>query len=182
MNTKTKAALITCVAMLLLTVVGLGLPIWSYAVTGKVKPSLQAITAAVTAAPPAHTAPTASPVQGAETKYEQLTVETMASFYETIIVILLGILAVVGTLAFWSVRLISRTTAEDVAREAARAIIKDSREFRAEVDVAINKAVDEGLEEIREKLEALDAAVTKLSKPDDAAEGATGTVAAPEEE
>jgi len=114
--------------------------------TGELKPGHKIIENVMTA--------NCNPLKACGDQSESYLVEALASFYDTIITIVLALLAVVAGLAIWSVRLISRATAEDIAREATKSVIKDSREFYDDVADTVADQVRGALEEIRRQLEA----------------------------
>lgn len=81
--------------------------------------------------------------------------DLITAFYSTVISLLLGAIAAIAALAFWTVRLVSRSTAEDIARDAAKAVLADSREFNQTLQEQIGRLIDERLEEMRGTLEAV---------------------------
>jgi hypothetical protein len=102
--------------------------------------------------------------------------DALTAFYSTVISLIIGMLALIGALAFFTIRLVSRNAAEDIAIEAAQKIVKDSREFHAELTKTISTLVearfeelDQSFEEVNGQIEALTDALQKL-RTEEAAE------------
>jgi hypothetical protein len=87
--------------------------------------------------------------------------EALTSFYGTIISVLIGILALVGAMAFFTIRLVTKNAAEEMALEAAGKIIRDSRDFERTMNSAIAAAVDKKVEA---RLEEMDLAMEEIGQ------------------
>lgn len=101
---------------------------------------------------------------GAPSGVLAVSVGDLATFYETIITILGVALAIVAGLAYWSVRLVSRATAEDIAMNAAEKIITDSKKFSDLLRGTIRKYVDREMDKFRESLEPLEEMETRITR------------------
>ncbi|TQM17056.1 hypothetical protein FB548_0424 [Pseudoxanthomonas sp. 3HH-4] len=79
--------------------------------------------------------------------------DVLTSFYETVISILLAVVAVVAGLAFWTIKVVTRAQAEETATEAATRILGDHEGFRRRLNEVVEEAVELRMEEVNSKLE-----------------------------
>lgn len=82
--------------------------------------------------------------------------DTLTSFYEAVISILLGVIGVVAGLAFWTIKVVSKGQAEETAQEAAEKIIGNHDGFTNKLKDAVSREIGERLEEVQAKLEDLE--------------------------
>jgi hypothetical protein len=82
--------------------------------------------------------------------------DTLADFYETLISLLLAVVAVVAGLAFWTVKVVSRNQAEETAQAAAEKIIGGHDGFSNKLRDAISTELGDRLEELLGKIEELE--------------------------
>ncbi len=79
--------------------------------------------------------------------------DVLTSFYETVISILLTVLAMVAGLAFWTIKVVTRAQAEETATEAAARILGNHDGFRERLAEVVDNAVELRMEEVNAKLE-----------------------------
>jgi hypothetical protein len=79
--------------------------------------------------------------------------DTLTGFYEAVISILLGLLALVAGLAFWTIKVVTKSQAEETAMEAARSILGGHDSFKKRLEEVVSEAVSLRMEEINAKLE-----------------------------
>lgn len=84
----------------------------------------------------------------------------LASFYQSVIAILVTVIGLLATLSFLTIRHISKTAAEDMAVDAARKVINDSREFEEDVVVRIDEIVKAAFDDFA----AMKGNIEKLTK------------------
>lgn len=89
--------------------------------------------------------------------------DTLTTFYETVITMLLGLLALVGGLAYYSVKFVSRTQAEEAARDAAEKVLGGHEGFANKLRDMVSKEVSDGLAEVNAKLGSLDESVPETT-------------------
>lgn len=82
--------------------------------------------------------------------------DTLTGFYETVISLLLGVLALVAGLAFWTIKVVTKAQAEETAMTEATRILGDHDNFRDRLSNVVKEAVDRQMEEVRAKLERLE--------------------------
>jgi len=80
--------------------------------------------------------------------------DSVTSFYETVITVLLATLGVVTALAVWTIRSLSRAQAEEAARAAVLEIIGGHADFKKQLSVEVQGQVDLAMEVMREELES----------------------------
>lgn len=111
----------------------------------------------------------------------------VASFYETIIAILFGVVALLATLAFISIRTLSKIAAEDMAVEAAKQAISDSNSFREDVGIIVDDSVSAALKQIVKLKKGVDQLTNAVADLDgrvsqfQADQHVVGTASPPEE-
>ncbi len=79
--------------------------------------------------------------------------DSVTSFYETVITVLLSTLAVVTALAVWTIKALSKAQAEEVARAAVLDIMGGHADFRKRLEEEVGGQLDIALEVIREQFE-----------------------------
>jgi hypothetical protein len=92
--------------------------------------------------------------------------DSLTSFYSTLVSALLTTLGLVGAMAFVTIRMVSSNAAEDTAREVALRVLKDSKEFHKEVSRLVEQRfeeTDEAIEDINVQLEQMSEALQSLS-------------------
>jgi hypothetical protein len=89
--------------------------------------------------------------------------DTLTTFYETVITGLLGLLALVGGLAYYSVKFVSRTQAEEAARDAAEKILGGHDGFSNKLRDLVSKEVAGGLAEVNAKLSSMEESVPQTT-------------------
>lgn len=82
--------------------------------------------------------------------------DTLTSFYETVISTLLAVIAVVAGLAFWTIKVVSKNEAEETAQAAAEKIIGGHDGFSNKLRDAVSSELGDRLEELSAKIEELD--------------------------
>lgn len=82
--------------------------------------------------------------------------DTLTGFYETVISLLLGLLALVAGLAFWTIKVVTKAQAEETAMSEATRILGNHDNFRDRLANVVKEAVDRQMEEVRAKLERLE--------------------------
>lgn len=102
---------------------------------------------------------------GAETVLEHLS--ALASFYQTVIAILVFMIGLLATLSFLTIRHVSKTAAEDMAVDAAKRVISDSSSFRDDVTVIVDESVSVAVSELaslKSDVDALTKAIAGIDK------------------
>lgn len=77
--------------------------------------------------------------------------DTITSFYETLITLLLSILAVVTAVAVWTIKVISKAQAEEVAKAAALEILGGHDDFRNRLKEEVKKQLEFEMDVVREQ-------------------------------
>lgn len=87
-------------------------------------------------------------------------IDILTNFYETVIGYLILLLTIVAGFAFWTVKVVTKSQAEETAIAEATRILGDHDGFRDRlaslVQKAAKEAVDRQMEEVRAKLERLE--------------------------
>lgn len=151
MGLRTKDKLVGMAPLLLLLAILIGFPLYSLCSEGSIKPGHEIIQKVALSQ--------CQNEADCKDHINALNIEELSSFYDTVITVLLAVLAVVAGLAVWSLRLISHAAAEDIAREAVRGIIKDSREFHDKITNAIKDEVQDRFSSIQERLDQIEKAL-----------------------
>lgn len=102
-----------------------------------------------------------SDASGAEAFGRQL--DTLTSFYETLIGVLIALLAIAVGFAFWTINFVSRQRAEAIAKSAVAEVIA-SREFESKVRTAADDAVADIQGDLLALAEDLEGSYEKLNK------------------
>lgn len=82
--------------------------------------------------------------------------DTLTGFYETVISLLLGLLALVAGLAFWTIKIVTKAQAEETAISEATRILGNHDGFRESLRTIVRESVDRQMEEVRAKLDRLE--------------------------
>jgi len=120
---KTRHRLLAWAPFIVLVIIFIGFPVYSYSKFGTVQPGHKIIEHTVTQPRTSNTTSSNEP------EGESLTVEALSQFYDTIITILLAVLAAVAGLALLSLRIVSHAHAEDIARGAVHKILRTQKIF-----------------------------------------------------
>lgn len=151
------------VAVISILLAASSLPLYSLATTGSAKPGAFIISQSMRSTP--RQSKTTAPAVGSSEM-----IEALASFYDTLITVLVGILVIVVGLSIWSLRYMSRTAAEEAARDAVHKAIEDSKSLNDRIEGAIETQVTQSLESISKQLEAHDKALRGRESPDETVE------------
>lgn len=79
--------------------------------------------------------------------------DSVTSFYETVITLLLSTLAIVTALAVWTIKAMSKAQVEEAARAAVLDIIGGHVDFRKRLEEEVGRQLDLELEVVREQFE-----------------------------
>jgi hypothetical protein len=79
--------------------------------------------------------------------------DSVTSFYETVITVLLSTLAVVTALAVWTIKALSKAQAEEAARAAVLDIMGGHDDFRKRLEEEVGSQLDLAMDVIREQFE-----------------------------
>ncbi|WP_315386377.1 hypothetical protein [uncultured Stenotrophomonas sp.] len=79
--------------------------------------------------------------------------DTLTGFYEVVISILLGVLALIAGLAFWTIKVVTKAQAEETALEAAKSILGGHDSFKRRLEEVVSEVVGLRMEEVNAKLE-----------------------------
>ena len=151
MKMRRGSNLLTVALFLLLLIVAAGFPIYSLSSEGTVKPG-HAIIEKTIAQP-------CTVISDCKDHIEALSIDALSSFYDTIIIVLLAVLAVVAGLAILSLRLISHAAAEDIARDVVHGVIKDSKDFNERITNAVSDEFQDVLSGINTRLQNIEIAL-----------------------
>lgn len=100
-------------------------------------------------------------------------VAALSAFYQTLITIMTVLFGVVSVIAFFTVRQLSTSAAEEMALSAAMRVLTDSRKLRDEIDYAVDEAASRSFEKIEgleKKIALISKLVSELKAQDDASE------------
>lgn len=75
--------------------------------------------------------------------------DSVTTFYETVITLLLGALAIVTALAVWTIKVVSKTQAEETARAAAIEILGGHDDFRKRLAQEVHDQLEFAVDIIR---------------------------------
>lgn len=138
-------------------------PIYSLATNGTTKPGAYIISEST------HLSPSRATADGTIRSAPEM-IGALASFYDTIITVLIALLVVVVGLSIWSLRYISRTATEEAARDAAYKAIEDSKSLNDRLESAVADQVAQALEGINKQVEALENALRRREAVDETVE------------
>lgn len=79
--------------------------------------------------------------------------DSITSFYETVITVLLATLGLIAALAVWTVKSLSKAQADEAARTAVLEIMGGHEDFRRRLEKEVRSQLDLELEVIREQFE-----------------------------
>ncbi|BAV96647.1 hypothetical protein bcgnr5380_57930 [Bacillus cereus] len=77
--------------------------------------------------------------------------DSLTAFYETVITLLLGALAVVTALAVWTIKVVSKSQAEETARAAVIEILGGHDDFRQRLAKEVEVQLEFALDVVREQ-------------------------------
>lgn len=96
-------------------------------------------------------------------------IAVLSSFYQTVISILALALGVLSVVAFVTIRHTSRVAAEDMAADAARRVIEDSRTIQQDIDDRIEESFSKSsvarIDALEGQIKLLTQAIQNMSNP-----------------
>jgi hypothetical protein len=164
MKRQLKLAVLRFAIRALLIAMAIGLPFYSLAINTALPPAKLAVEQKVDPAAASKPAPVpASPATSQPTPPSKqpenavvavggASIEALSAFYQIVIGFLVTLLALVAGLAYWTVKLVSEAKAEEIAREAVRKMFADSREFQDTLYSAVDDALEDQLDDIRDRV------------------------------
>jgi len=101
-------------------------------------------------------------VDGREAEFLLDHLSELSSFYQGVIAILILVIGLLASLAFLTIKHVSKSAAEDVAVDAARRVVSDSNAFREDVIVIVDESVQDALVDM--KLDELRSGMDEITK------------------
>ena len=96
--------------------------------------------------------------------------QALLNLYQMLIFVLLGVLGLVIGAAYFSLKSISRSNAEEMAEDAVLRHVNDSRAFDRRLEQVVDKRVETKIEEFRDQVTALQNAFANLDATNEGSE------------